>query len=62
VWVLDRRAFQKIMMRTGMQRIEDNVNFLRSVPLFTNLSNDVLCMVADVLEVVSLMSSGSLVF
>ncbi|KAL9707715.1 hypothetical protein quinque_011233 [Culex quinquefasciatus] len=32
VWVLDRRVFQRIMMRTGLQRIEENVNFLRSVP------------------------------
>ncbi|XP_055636184.1 cGMP-dependent protein kinase, isozyme 1 isoform X2 [Toxorhynchites rutilus septentrionalis] len=51
VWVLDRRVFQQIMMRTGMQRIEENVNFLRSVPLLKNLSNDVLTKIADVLEV-----------
>lgn len=51
VWVLDRRVFQQIMMRTGMQRIEDNVNFLKSVPLLKNLSNDVLAKIADVLEV-----------
>lgn len=53
VWVLDRRVFQQIMMRTGLQRIEENVNFLRSVPLLKNLSNDVLTKIADVLEVVS---------
>ena len=53
VWVLDRRIFQQIMMRTGLQRIEENVNFLRSVPLLKNLNNDVLSKVADVLEVVS---------
>ncbi|KAJ4444846.1 cGMP-dependent protein kinase, isozyme 1 [Periplaneta americana] len=51
VWVLDRRVFQQIMMRTGLQRLEDNVNFLRSVPLLHNLSNDVLAKIADVLEV-----------
>ncbi|XP_021703513.1 cGMP-dependent protein kinase, isozyme 1 [Aedes aegypti] len=51
VWVLDRRVFQQIMMRTGLQRIEENVNFLRSVPLLKNLSNDVLTKIADVLEV-----------
>ncbi|XP_055550777.1 cGMP-dependent protein kinase, isozyme 1 [Wyeomyia smithii] len=51
VWVLDRRVFQQIMMRTGMQRIEENVSFLRSVPLLKNLSNDVLTKIADVLEV-----------
>lgn len=52
VWVLDRRAFQQIMMRTGLQRIEENVNFLKSVPLLKNLSEDVLCKIADVLELV----------
>nr|CAD7203565.1 unnamed protein product [Timema douglasi] len=51
VWVLDRRVFQQIMMRTGLQRLEDNINFLRSVPLLTELSNEVLAKIADVLEV-----------
>lgn len=54
VWVLDRRVFQRIMMRTGLQRLEDNVNFLRSVPLFRNLPSDVLARISDVLEVVCL--------
>lgn len=54
VWVLDRRVFQQIMMRTGMQRIEENVNFLRSVPLLKDLSNDILTKIADVLEVVNI--------
>jgi cGMP-dependent protein kinase len=56
VWVLDRRVFQQIMMRTGLQRLEDNINSLRSVPLLHNLSNDVLAKIADVLEVVSHLS------
>lgn len=41
------------MVRTGLQRLEDNINFLRSVPLLQNLNNDVLAKIADVLEVVS---------
>lgn len=41
------------MMRTGMQRIEENISFLRSVPLLKNLSNNLLAKIADVLEVVS---------
>lgn len=56
VWVLDRRIFQQIMMRTGMQRIENSVNFLKSVPLLKNLSEGVLAKIADVLEVVSFFS------
>lgn len=54
VWVLDRRAFQQIMMRTGLQRIEENVKFLKSVPLLQNLDNSVLSKIADVLELVRL--------
>lgn len=53
VWVLDRRVFQQIMMRTGLQKIEENVNFLKSVPLLKDLNNDILTKIADVLEVVS---------
>ncbi|KAH7984321.1 hypothetical protein HPB52_019200 [Rhipicephalus sanguineus] len=30
VWVLDRRVFQAIMMKTGLQRQEENIQFLRS--------------------------------
>lgn len=52
VWVLDRKVFQQIMVRTGLQRLQDNINFLRSVPLLQNLSNEVLAKIADVLEVV----------
>ncbi|GJQ76836.1 hypothetical protein Trydic_g15043 [Trypoxylus dichotomus] len=51
VWVLDRKIFQQIMVRTGMQRLQDNVNFLRSVPLLQNLRDEVLSKIADVLEV-----------
>lgn len=53
VWALDRRVFQQVMKRTGMQRIDDNLNFLRSVPLLSNLSIDHMSKIADVLEVVS---------
>lgn len=35
-----------------MQKIEENVSFLRSVPLLKHLSNNVLAKIADVLEVV----------
>lgn len=51
VWILDRKVFQQIMMRTGLQRLEDNLKFLKSVPLLQNLSNDVLAKIADSLEV-----------
>lgn len=40
------------MMRTGIQKIEENIRFLKSVPLMQTLSWDLLAKIADVLEVV----------
>ncbi|GFX00397.1 cGMP-dependent protein kinase, isozyme 1 [Trichonephila clavipes] len=54
LWVLDRRAFQTIMMVTGIQRQEENINFLKSVPLLKNLNKELLSKMADVLEVETL--------
>ncbi|CAH1794635.1 unnamed protein product [Owenia fusiformis] len=51
MWVLDRRVFQAIMMKTGLQRQEENIRFLRSVPLLKKLPTDKLAKIADVLEV-----------
>ncbi|XP_071107468.1 cGMP-dependent protein kinase 1-like isoform X1 [Haliotis cracherodii] len=51
VWVLDRRIFQAIMMKTGLQRREESTRFLRSVPLLKNLQVDKLAKIADVLEI-----------
>lgn len=51
VWVLDRRVFQAIMMKTGLQRQEENIKFLRSVQLLQNLPTEKLAKIADVLEV-----------
>ncbi|GBL91577.1 cGMP-dependent protein kinase, isozyme 1 [Araneus ventricosus] len=31
IWVMDRKAFHAIMMKTGLQRQEDNIKFLRRV-------------------------------
>ena len=53
VWTLDRGVFQQIMMQTGMQKIEEKLHFLKSVPLFSKMSNDILLRLSDALEVVS---------
>jgi cGMP-dependent protein kinase len=53
VWMLDRGVFQQIMMQSGMKKIEEKLHFLKSVPLFSKLSNDVLLRISDALEVVS---------
>ncbi|XP_042901923.1 cGMP-dependent protein kinase 1-like [Parasteatoda tepidariorum] len=51
IWVMDRKAFHTIMMKTGLQRQEDNIKFLKSVPLLKNLKDEILAKIADVLEV-----------
>jgi hypothetical protein len=51
--MLDRGVFQQIMMQSGMKKIEEKLHFLKSVPLFSKLSNDVLLRISDALEVVS---------
>ncbi|BFZ03491.1 hypothetical protein BsWGS_06530 [Bradybaena similaris] len=50
LWVLDRRVFQTIMMKTGLERREENISFLKSVPLLKQLPSDKLAKIADVLE------------
>lgn len=37
LWVLDRSVFQVIMMRSGLQRQEEIIRFLRSVPDLKNV-------------------------
>ncbi|KAK7111795.1 hypothetical protein V1264_011370 [Littorina saxatilis] len=51
VWVLDRQMFQAIMMKTGLQRREENIRFLKSVSMLRDLPSDKLAKVADVLEI-----------
>lgn len=50
VWALDRKIFQKIMMKTGSQEHEQNIKFLSSVRILTGVSNEVLHKIADLLK------------
>ncbi|XP_077292694.1 cGMP-dependent protein kinase, isozyme 1-like isoform X2 [Arctopsyche grandis] len=50
VWVLDRKVFQKIMVRSGKQEQEDNVRFLSSVPLLKDIHGSNLVKVSDFLK------------
>uniref|UniRef100_A0A671L6P8 cGMP-dependent protein kinase n=1 Tax=Sinocyclocheilus anshuiensis TaxID=1608454 RepID=A0A671L6P8_9TELE len=50
LWAIDRQGFQTIMMRTGLLKHSNYMEFLRSVPSFKTLTEDVLSKVADVLE------------
>jgi hypothetical protein len=54
VWVLNRQAFQQIMMLTRLKDIEDKVKFLRSHPLLKELSREILEKMSDLLQVVSI--------
>lgn len=50
LWAIDRQIFQTIMMRTGLIKHSQYTDFLRSVPSFQALPEDVLSKLADVLE------------
>lgn len=50
VWALDRKIFQKIMMKTGSQEREQNIKFLSSVRVLQGVSGDVLHKIGDLLK------------
>ncbi|XP_068429855.1 cGMP-dependent protein kinase 1-like [Clinocottus analis] len=50
LWAIDRQGFQTIMMRTGLIKHSQYTDYLRSVPSFQELPEDVLSKLADVLE------------
>jgi len=50
LWVIERTVFQQIMQSTGMKKIENQVNFLKIVPLLSNFPDNILSKISDVLE------------
>ncbi|CAG4981280.1 unnamed protein product [Parnassius apollo] len=50
VWTLERRVFQKIMVRSGRQENEDNIRFLASVPLLREIHPIELSKISDFLK------------
>lgn len=50
VWALDRKIFQKIMMKTGSQEREQNTKFLSSVKVLKGLSEEALLKIGDLLK------------
>jgi len=50
LWAIERTVFQQIMQSTGMKKIENQVNFLRIVPLLSNFPENILSKISDVLE------------
>lgn len=53
LWVLERKVFHKAMMKAGLQRQEENINFLKSVSLLKSLDRGSLSKMADLLKMVS---------
>ncbi|KAM4720253.1 cGMP-dependent protein kinase 1-like [Anableps anableps] len=50
LWAINRQTFQTIMMRTGFIQHSQYTDFLRSIPLFQSLPENILSKLADVLE------------
>ncbi|KAL0965298.1 hypothetical protein UPYG_G00279420 [Umbra pygmaea] len=50
LWAIDRQCFQTIMVRAGVIKHSQYMEFLRSIPSIQSLPEDILSKVADVLE------------
>nr|XP_018669813.1 cGMP-dependent protein kinase 1 isoform X1 [Ciona intestinalis] len=50
LWAIDRHCFQAIMMRTGLLKHTEYLEFLTSVPTFSKLDEDLLRRIVDVME------------
>ncbi|ELT93924.1 hypothetical protein CAPTEDRAFT_158933 [Capitella teleta] len=50
LWAIDRQCFQSIMMKTGIERQKEYMDFLKSIPAFKGLPMETLANVVDVLE------------
>ncbi|XP_066303706.1 cGMP-dependent protein kinase 1-like isoform X7 [Branchiostoma lanceolatum] len=50
LWAIDRQCFQAIMMKTTLQKQQEYIEFLTSVPTFKDLPEETISKIADVLE------------
>ncbi|KAF7649027.1 hypothetical protein LDENG_00148400 [Lucifuga dentata] len=50
LWAIDRQCFQTIMMRIGLIKHAEYMDFLKSVPSFQGLPEETLSKLADVME------------
>ena len=55
MWVLERGVFQHIMMASGLQKLKDRIEFLRTVPLLADhkISDDQMLKLSDAFDLVS---------
>ncbi|XP_074647310.1 cGMP-dependent protein kinase 1-like [Tubulanus polymorphus] len=50
LWAIDRQCFQTIMMKTGLMKHTEHMDFLRSVPILKVLPEEKLSKLADIIE------------
>jgi len=50
LWAIDRQIFQSIMMKTGLLKQKEYMDFLRSISIFKSLPEETISSIADVLE------------
>ena len=53
LWTLERAVFQHIVAKSGIQKQEDKIKFLRSVPLLSNLPEEIIARLSSALKLVS---------
>ena len=56
LWAIDRQCFQSIMMKTGLIKQKEYMEFLKTVPSFQKLPDEHITKIVDVLEEVYLPS------
>jgi len=50
LWAIDRQIFQSIMMKTGLLKQKEYMDFLKSISIFKSLRDETLTSIADMLE------------
>lgn len=50
LWAIDRQCFQTIMMKTGLIKQKEYMDFLKTVPIFQSLPDGHIIKIVDVLE------------
>ncbi|XP_076233538.1 cGMP-dependent protein kinase 1 isoform X2 [Calliopsis andreniformis] len=51
LWVLDRHAFQTLMLRSSEESLKQHLQLLRKIPIFKNLSEEVLVKICELIVV-----------
>ena len=53
LWAIERQCFRTIMMRSGLLKQKEHMEFLKTVPSFSKLNDEMILKIANVLEEVS---------